>query len=285
MRAGIRQRLITEIPEIGGRVLESHEDGAAQDKPYVVLVQGAEAGINDWTGYGRSYEVWPYQSAASGFEAVDRLAGEIVRALDGQTLTDPSTGEVFTCKYEGTAGSDQADESRDALTRGLKFSVAAVEPAELADGQPGDAWVEAIAAWTRTLLGSGWNVYAGKWPSGYEAPAVMWRIVGLESADGNAAAVKLRKQLTGHVLGATPNGQTNAVVQIAEALKRSGKIPLDEESKQYVTVQECAAMTESDALRYGQLSVTLMRRTKRQAVGEDDAPLMREVHFQQRVSR
>lgn len=285
MRSGIRQRLIAEIAEIGGRVLESQEDGAALDKPYIVLVQGAEAGINDWTGYGRTYEIWPYQAIAAGFEAVDRLCGEVVRALDGRTLTDASTGEAFTCKYEGTVGADVADEARGALTRGLRFSVAAVDPAELPEGQPGDAWADAVAAWTRTLLGGAWNVYVGKWPAGYAAPAVLWRIVGVESADGNAAAVQIRKQLTGHVLGGTPNEQTNAVVRIAEGLKRSGKLPLDELARQYATVRECAAIVDTDALRFGQLAVTLMRREPRLPGGAESAPLLREVRYDQRLTR
>jgi len=281
MRNGIRQRLAAELPEINGRVLESHEDGSSLDKPYVVLVQGADAGINDWTGYGRIYEVWPYQSLAAGFSSVDSLSAAIVRSLDGQTLSDSATGEVFTCKYEGTVGSDLEDEARDALTRGLRFSVAAVEPAERAETVPGDSWLDALAAWTRTLLGPEWHAYVGKWPPGYHEPAVLWRIVGLETADGNAAAVKIRKQVTGHVLGRTPNEQTDVTVRIAEGLKRDGKISLNEAQKQHVTVQECAAITEADALRSGQLSVTLMRRSARKPAGSspEDAPLMREVRY------
>ncbi|WP_027092530.1 hypothetical protein [Cohnella thermotolerans] len=285
MRSGIRQRLIAEIPEIDGRVLESHEDGASADKPYLVLFQGAEAGINDWTGFGRTYEVWPYQAPDAGFASVDELSEAVIRALDGETLTDESSGEVFTCRYEGTVGSDVSDEARNALTRGLRFSVAAIEPAEQAEEAPGDDWIEALKGWTQAALGAGWSVYGGKWPPGYAAPAVMWRVVGLETMDGNAAAVKIRKQVTGHVLGRTLNEQTAAVARLAEELKRSGKIALNSEAKQFISIQACAAITEADALRSGQLSVTLMRRSARPTgPSPGDAPLMREV-FYHRVSR
>jgi len=281
MRNGIRQRLIADIPEIAGRVLESHEDGLTADKPYLVLVQGEEASVNDWTGFNRFYEVWPYEAEAAGFEAVDRLGQAVIQSLDGRTLTDSSTGEVFTCKYAGTAGSDFPDEERQALTRGLRFSVAAVEAAERAETVPRDAWTEALIDWTKSLLGAAWSVYGERWPPGYLAPAILWRIVGLESSDGNAAAVKIRKQVTGHVLGRTPNEQAEAVIRIAEELKRSGKIELDAEAKQFVAVQECAAMMEADAMRSGQLSVTLSRRSVRSdGSSSEDAPLMREVRYQ-----
>lgn len=280
MRNGIRQRLIAEIPQIAGRVLETHDDGLTAHKPYLVLVQGEDASINEWTGMGRYYEVWPYESEDAGFAAVDQLGQAVIQSLDGQTLTDPSTGEVFTCKYEGTSGSDYSDEARQALTKGLRFSVAAVEAAERAESVPADPWIQAMVAWTKSLLGAEWSVYGDRWPAGYQSPAVLWRIVGLETSDGNAAAIKIRKQLTGHVLGRTPNEQTAAVFRLAEGLKRSGKIELDSEAKQFVAVQECAAMTESDALRYGQLSLTLSRRSARSEGGaSEEAPPMREVRY------
>ncbi|THF78029.1 hypothetical protein [Cohnella fermenti] len=280
MRDGIRQRLIAEIPSIGGRVLESHEDGLTADKPYLVLIQGEEGISSDWTGVNRFYEVWPYEAETAGFAAIDELAQAIVQSLEGNALTDASTGEVFTCNYAGTIGSDLADEERQALTRGLRFTVSAIEAAERAETVPRDAWTEALILWTKSLLGAAWSVYGERWPPGYLAPAVLWRIVGLETSDGNAASVNVRKQLTGHVLGRTPNEQTEAIVRLAEELKRSGKIELDSEQKRFITVRECAAMVDADALRFGQLAVTLSRRSVRSEEGsEEEAPLMREIHY------
>jgi len=104
----------------------------------------------------------------------------------------------------------------------------------------------------------------------------------METADGNAASIRVRKMVFGHVLGRTPNEQANAAAQIAERLKQDAKIALNAENRQYVTVRECAVMAEADALRTGQLMVTLTRRTVRpEAVSSGEAPLMREVVYHQ----
>jgi len=273
MREAIRQQLIDLVPEIGGKVYEPHAARATTQKPYLVLRQGVDMEESPWAGFRRIIEVWPYV-ARTTFQQVDDLAAKVVAALDKQLLTDAGTGEVFTCRYLGTVGQDFVDEDWDAITRGLRFAVMALQPVAVQETVASDTWVEALAAWTEVLLGSGWTVYRNRWPLGYVWPAVLWRLVDVRAMGTNRAAFEVRKLMAGHVFGATPNQETEAVLQIVQGLTQAIKIPLDPANKRYMTVAEPRGDYRVDALIRGQILVTLTRVTMRPF---EEAPLMQKV--------
>jgi hypothetical protein len=274
MRAAIRQKLLDAIPGLSGRVYEPHEAGAETPKPYAVLVQGEEQEDTPWTGFRRIIEVWPYVSRTS-FANVDDLADQITAALDKQLLTDAVAGETFSCMYIGTASSDVVDEERDAITRGLRFAVVALQPVNVPETAPDDPWLEALAMWTESQLGAEWTVYRGLWPLGYVRPAVMWRIAAAEVQPLMAAAFEVRKQFVGHVIGRTPNEQTEGVLRIVEQLGASVKVPLDAADRRYLTILEPRADLQANAMSGGQISVTLSRRTDRPT---EEGPLITGIH-------
>lgn len=275
MRSAIRQKIIDSIPEIGGRVYEPHAAGKQTQKPYVVVRQGVEAEETLWSGFRRIIEVWPYVSRTS-FKTVDALANQITAALDKQLLTDISTGEVFSCMYLGTAGQDFVDEEWDAITRGLRFAVVALQPVSVPEFVQNDPWLEALSSWTESILGTDWTVYRGLWPLGYVRPAVMWRIAGMEVNQLMAAMFEVRKRIVGHVIGRTPNEQTAGVLKLVEELGNAIKIPLNPVDRRYMTVIDPRADLQANAITGGQITVTLSRRTNRPT---EEAPLIQEVHF------
>lgn len=274
MRAAIRQQLINQVPDIQGRVYEPHAAGASTQKPYLVLRQGVDTEDTPWTGFRRILEVWPYV-ARTTFQNVDDLAAKVVAALDKQLLTDTATGEVFTCQYLGTAGPDFVDENWDAITRGLRFAVLALQPVAVPETVANDPWLEALAAWTGTTLGAGWNIYRNYWPLGYKRPAVMWRLAGVEVQEKARAMFEVRKKFIGHVIGSTPNEQVTGALTVVQELGNAIKLPLDIAEKRYLTVNNPAVDYRTDALTAGQLSVTLSRMTNRPA---EEAPLMQRVY-------
>lgn len=274
MRSAIRQVLIDSVPELGGRVYEPHAAGKQTKKPYAVVRQGVETEETAWSGWRRIIEVWPYVSRTS-FKVVDALAEKITAALDKQLLTDPVTGEVFSCLYLGTAGQDFVDEEWDAITRGLRFAVVALQPVNVPEIVPNDPWLEALASWTENVLGTGWAVYRGLWPLGYRRPAVMWRIAGTEVGALINAAFEVRKRFVGHVIGRTPNEQMAGAVKLVEQLGAAIKVPLDLVNRQYMTVVDPRADLQADALTGGQITVTMSRSTMRPT---EDVPLIMGVH-------
>lgn len=274
MREAIRQQLISQVPDVAGRVFEPHAAGANTPKPYLVLRQGIDTEDTPWTGFRRIVEVWPYLPRTT-FKAVDALAKKVIPALNGQLLTDTETGEVFTCVYLGTAVQDYVDEDWDALTRGLRFAVLALQAMTVQETVANDSWLEALANWTEGKLGAGWTVYRNAWPLGYKRPAVLWRLTTIRVEDKAKAMFEVRKQLQGHVLGATPNQELSAALSIVEGLGSAIKIPLDLATRRYLQVVEPIADYRMDALTSGQITVTLSRLTARPT---EEAPLMMHVY-------
>lgn len=262
MRAAIRQKLINDIPDIQGRCYEPQAASKDTQKPYLVLVQGVDAEDSLWTGFRRIIEIWPYV-ARTTFQKVDALASKVIAALDKQLITDAQTGEVFSCQYLGTVGQDFVDEEWDAITRGLRFAVLALQPVTVSETVTNDPWLEALAEWTEAILGPTWTVYRNIWPMGYKRPAVMWRIATIEANEKNRAVFELSKKIIGHVLGRTTNEEIVGALTIAQELENAIKIPLDLANKKYMTVNKPAVDYRVNAITTGQISVTLSRLTNR----------------------
>ncbi|HOV80760.1 MAG TPA: hypothetical protein PK728_11765 [Bacillota bacterium] len=274
MREAICQKLIDSVPEVQGKVYEPQAARAGTKPPYLVVRQGVEIEDTPWTGFRRIIEVWPYV-ARTTFQKVDDLAVKVVAALDKQILTDAATGEVFTCQYLGTVGQDFVDEDWDAITRGLRFAVLALQPVAVPETVANDPWLEALADWTETILGTAWTVYRNAWPLGYRRPAVMWRLAGVEVQEKARAMFEVRKRFIGHVLGSTPNEQITGALTVIQELGNAIKLPLDTANKRYLTVNNPAVDYRADALTAGQVSVILSRLTNRPAA---EVPLLMETY-------
>jgi len=272
MRAALRQQLVNQVPDVDGRVYEPHAASAKTEKPYLVIRQGIDVENNPWTGFRRIVEIWPYVDRTT-FQSVDSLAKKVTAALDKQLLT-MDTGEVFTCLYLGTVGTDFIDEDWGAITRGLRFAVMALQPVAVPETVANDTWVEAIANWSENLLGTGWTVYRNRWPLGYVRPAVLWRLTNFNVEGINRSGFEVKKSLVGHVLGGTPNEETQGVLQIIDGLTQAIKVPLDMESKKYMTVVTPRGNFQVNALERGQVIVTLTRKIKRL---QEEVPLMQKI--------
>ncbi|ACV64906.1 hypothetical protein Dtox_4239 [Desulfofarcimen acetoxidans DSM 771] len=273
MRAAIRQQLINKISKIQERVYEPHAANAKTPKPYLVIRQGAEVEDTPWTNFRRIMEVWPYLSRTS-FQGVDGMVSLVVAALDKQLLTTEN-GEVFSCVYLGNAGADFVDDGWDAITRGLRFAVMALQPVSVAEAE-NDPWLETLAIWTEALLGEAWTVYRSRWPLGYKRPAILWRIAGIQEPGESlgAVALKVRKTLAGHVLGTNSGQEINAVVSIVQEMTKAVKIPLDLTTRQYMTVDDVKGDCQSDPLARGQITLTLSRIVRRPI---REAPILKEL--------
>ncbi len=305
MRKAIREAL-TAIAEVGERVFEPHAAGADTEKPYIVISMGKDVDESDWAGFRRDIEIWP-NVARTSFVSVDSLAQRII-----ETLSEPLTtefGEAFSCIYEGVVGDDVVDVEWDIITRGLRFTVLALQPIPVTEKAPEDPWLTALASWTEGLLDN-WTVYTNKWPLGYQKPCILWREAGEEIQDLNRAVYKETKTLICHVLGDTPNGQLKGAQSIVaglweafkiefsenegpgeeeeppieppngdeeEPVEEGGETPDEKEKRpRYLTVERVKANFQADALTAGQVTAVLSRVVMRKFT---PAPLMQEVAF------
>lgn len=280
MREAIRQKLITSIPEVAGRVFEPHAAGADTQKPYLVVLMGTDTEDTPWTGYRQIVEVWPYLDQTQ-FADVDAISEKIAAALGSLPLTT-AAGEVFSCQYLGAAGPDVFDQEWGIITRGLRFAVLALQPVAVVETMAGDPWIEALAGWTESILSTltttfaeSWAIYRNAWPAGYRKPAVLWRLTDFETQEKSRAVYEVRKRIVGHVLGSSPNEQINVALQIVQEMRSAIKLLLDAANKRYMMVASAAADLKANALTAGQISLTLSRLTVRP---ETEAPLMAGVH-------
>lgn len=261
MRTAIREQLIKEVSDIDGRVYEPQAAGATTQKPYLVIRQGVDTEDTPWTNFRRIVEVWPYL-ARTTFKNVDAMAQEIISALDKQLLTT-GVGEVFSCTYLGTAGQDFVDTEWDALTRGLRFAIMALQPVSVAETVDNDPWLDALVTWTETELGDDWSIYKCFWPLGYARPAILWRIATVDAGEAANRMFQVSKKFIGHVIGITPNQEIAGALQIVEGLRRDIKIPLDIADCRYMMVNDPKANYQANTSTGGQVSVMLSRFTNR----------------------
>lgn len=262
MRAAIRQKLIDDIPDIENRCYEPQAASKDVEKPYLVLMQGADAEDTPWTGFRRIIEIWPYATRTT-FQKVDELAKKVIASLDKQLITDVKTGEVFSCQYLGSVSEDYVDEDWDAITRGLRFAVLALQPVGVTESVANDPWIDALAKWTEDILGEDWKVYKNAWPLGYVRPSVMWRITNIDTAEKARGMFELRKKIAGHVIGRTKNEEMAATVMIVQEMMNAIKIPISEAGRWYMTVNKPAIDYRADAVTAGQISVVMSRFTGR----------------------
>lgn len=267
MRDAIRERILTIVTELKD-VYEPHAATADSLKPYAVILQGEETEESDWVGFRQIVEIWPYVSRSS-FVTVDELTKAIIAALEKEILQTVD-GHVFSCMYLGL-GSDQVDEEWDAITRGLRFAVVALQAVNIPETVADDPWMEALADWTAALFTDVWHVYRGRWPLGYLRPSILWRLSGHDVSGVSFATFEIRKRFVGHVLGRTPNEQTGAVLQIVEQLQTAIKLPLNVVERRFMTVVDPRADLQAGAINDGQITLTLTRKTNRPT---EDVPFM-----------
>jgi hypothetical protein len=269
MREAIRETLLSVVPDLKD-CLEPQVAGPTTSKPFAVVQQGVDTEEDIWLGFRRIIEVWPFLERTS-FTEVDSLNKKIIDALNNKLLTDSTTGEVFSCVYLGTTGNDQVIEDWNAITRGLRFAVMALQPVAINETVASDSWVEAMASWSESLLGSTWSVYRNQWPLGYKRPAVLWRLSDWSMEPMTRSGFKVKKTLFCHVIGVSPNDQIKTAKQIVTEMANSIKLPLDSIAKTYVTIESQKIDYKVDALQRGQITVNLSRNSSRP---QPDIPVM-----------
>ncbi|RDY70320.1 hypothetical protein DXT76_13705 [Halobacillus trueperi] len=276
MRNAIREKLMNSIPEFKD-VYEPHVAGPQSEKPYGVIRQGVDTEDNEWAGFRRIVEIWPYVSRTT-FTKVDDLQKKIIEALDQQLITNQATGAVFSCVYLGTAGQDVTDHEWDAITRGLRFAVMAVHQVEEDPEVSQDAWVSALSDWSEQQLneqesGQAWSFYENRLPLGYQRPSVLWRISNHRATSTGKAGFLIDKEVVGHVISESPDLRMSAVSLLVEQLVSDIKIPLDITSRKYMTVVQPRGDFLADGLNRGQITLRLTRRAKRLT---EEAPVINE---------
>lgn len=271
MREAIRQKLIEAVPEFGGRVYEPHAADAKTKRPYAVLVQADDQEDTPWTGFRRIVEVWPYVSRTT-FQKVDQLANQVVAALDKQIITDTSTGEVLSCFYIGTTGSDFVDQEWDAITRGLRFEVFSL--AWMITGTIEPDPVAAMRNWTEQSFPE-LQTDPLTWHPSDEQPALYWRLAAITGMEMMNWGAWINARMVGHLLAPKAQKRVEWLKKIVPRLGLDRRTYLSDGSPLFF--ESVSADSTADPFRIGQIQVMV----RYGVLGEvPNVPALNKIHLE-----
>ena len=249
MRKAIRQLLVSNIPEIQGRVYEPHAAGLNTPKPYLVLREGVQDPEADWAAFSTVIEVWPYVKRTT-FQQVDSLANAIINTLHRARFSHAS--EEYLVVYLGSAGQDFVDKEWDAITRGLRFRVFALGWLNGLTYDPDP--VAALQEWTAET----WpevQTNPTTWTPADITPGIYWRMVRLTTTEITVAVNWMEAQINGHILVPSAAVRLRWVRKVTEELAKQRRLKMSDGGP--LELLRIAADSEADPMRRGQIQLTV----------------------------
>jgi len=250
MRGALRKKLL-EIEKLGGRVFEIQVPDKNTAKPYVVIKQGNDIASEEWIGYRRIYEIYPYLTRTS-FRELDKLVKEIIEKIDRKIIRDDETGEAFTCLLENV-GADFVDDDWNAITKPITFSVFALR--YISEEESRDDWLEILKNWTAQNYNN-LSIYLGVLPTGYQKPCIMWRNGRSVIERVGALMIKEEREIRGHVITQNVQEEEGICRDIVNKLNQAIKIG---GSNGYISVNEANFDIGRDVFREGQIILRASR--------------------------
>lgn len=267
MRLAIRDKILkdTELKNC----YEPNVPDKQTQKPYAVTVFKDDTDNGEVVGFKRNIELWLYDERLS-FKSLDKLAEETIKSLDLKVVTDPKTGESFTCRFDGIVGQDVVDEDWNAIAKGLKFTVIALhEDTE----ENTDKWLNALSDFTKDI--TSWPVYLNNWKRNFEVPSILWRVQKQSKERESNTLVKENKTLVCHIVSESKSEISKLIDIIEDNLIDSFKITYDLADRRYLTIESINEDREADMLTKGQLTVELFRR---RMVKRNAGPIIEEIN-------
>jgi len=126
LRRAVIQHLRQQVPALGGRVYQAFLAPANTPRPYatVKLMDGGASLRISFAGE-HLIEVRLYEDMAGSFVTLDVLAGQVIAALNGRTITDSASGEKYDL-YWVPGMNDFVEEDRQLIGRLIRFRAAAL---------------------------------------------------------------------------------------------------------------------------------------------------------------
>lgn len=266
MRLAIRNQLLKEVTELKG-CYEPNVPDKQTEKPYSVVVAKDDTDNGEVVGFKRSIEIWLYDERLS-FKSLDKLAEQSIKALNLKVITNPKTGESFTCKFDGIIGQDIVDEEWNAIAKGLKFTIIALhEDTE----ENKDRWLDALSNYSKSIIDI--PVYLNNWKSNFQVPSILWRVTNKDRVRETNRVIREEKTLICHVVSENKSEIEQILDTIEEHLITDLKIPYDIENRRYLTIKSITEDKEADMITKGQLTIELFKRK----MIEDNTPKLKNI--------
>lgn len=267
MRLAIRDSLLNAIENLKD-VYEPNIPNKETKKPYAVAVFKDDTKNGETVGYTRSIEVWIYDERLS-FKSLDKLAEESIKALNLKVITNPKTGETFTCRFDGIAGQDIVDDEWNANAKGLKFTVIALHDE---NEENTDTWLDALSKYTSDI--TDWPVYLNNWKSDFQVPSILWRVTNKRESRFSNCLLLENKTLVCHVVSESKAEREQIISILEDKMASDEKLPYIPEERRYLTVESILEDREADMITKGQITINLFRRK----MIKKEIPTVQEIH-------
>ena len=253
MRLAIRNQLLKEIPELK-ECYEPNIPTKETEKPYAVTVAKDDNDNGEVVGFMRNVELWFYDKRLS-FKSIDVLVEKAIKSLNLKVITNPKTGDTFTCKFNGIVGQDIVDEEWNANAKGISFTIIALhEKGELNT----DIWLDTLESYTKEI--TKYPIYLNNWKQNFEVPSILWRVSKKSKERESNSLIKESKTLICHIVSNSKNEINELLDNMEEKLVTDLKIPLNLANRRYLTIESIEEDREADMLTKGQLTVKVFRR-------------------------
>lgn len=247
MRATIRQLLISNVPQVSGRVFEPFAADAKTEKPYLMLKEGVQSQDAEWSAFSTVIEVWPYV-ARSSFQQVDAIANTVINALHRARFAE--AGQQYLIEYQDTSRPDYFDEDWNAITRGLRFRVFELGWLNSLTYAPDPiATMQGWTAQTYPALQTNPNT----WTPADATPGLYWRLLRLTTNERTPSVDWLEAQIAGHILAPSPAIRLLWARRITEELSRKRTLRMSDGG--VFELMRIAADSEANAMTRGQIQV------------------------------
>lgn len=253
MRLAIRDALIG-LNIFGDRVYEIQVPSKDTEKPFCVIRFLIDTQDDEWLGYRRVLELYPYFSRTS-FVTIDDTTKTIIQGLDRKLITDKETGETFTCLYR-SSGQDFVDDDWDAITRVLTFDVLALKYVEQVESYSDDWLSDIIQALNENL--SGWTFYSGYLPQGYNTPSMLLRVRSSNIIRLGHSISKELKTIKIHVLAGTTTERQDGITALVYLFRIGDKVKI---GNNFYMVDSFILVNEANPYSEGQITVDLSKIT------------------------
>jgi hypothetical protein len=218
VRAQVRQRLLTQVPDFGDRVFlpGSPRLTAAVAKPFAIVRFTTLATDGEWDARSGRAQVW-VNAPPGDYLELDRLVDQTVAALDHRLLTD-ADGRRYVVVYAGSPLQEAEDLTYQSLARPLDFMVYRLDWLAPAGVSP-DPTLQGLTPWSAAV----WpqvGTDPATWNPADATPGVYWRLERgrtVASADDEVPGW-MELTLRGHVLAPTAAARDGLARRIASAL-------------------------------------------------------------------
>lgn len=265
MRLAIRDKILkdTDLKEC----YEPNIPDKQTQKPYAVTVFKDDTDNGEVLGFKRSIEIWIYDERLS-FKGLDKIAEQSIKALNLKVITNPKTGESFTCRFNGIIGQDIVDEDWNAIAKGLKFTIIALHEDTEANK---DKWLDALSSYSKNIIDI--PIYLNNWKSNFQVPSILWRVTDKDKIRETNKVIKEEKTFICHVVSENKSEIEQILDNIEEHLITDLKIPYDIKNRRYLTIKKISEDKESDMITKGQLTIELFKRK----MIEDNTPKLKTI--------